>query len=281
MIAARYPLIQPLKQSAKIVTEPLIEVVNATYVAGGRTILDNARWTIQRGQQWVVLGPNGAGKTTLLRIAAGYLWPNAGGSVRRMGKELLDLRDLRRRIGWVANTLCPSVPRRENVLDTVVSGRFAQVGLTHQHGCEPTKTDYQDAERYLEQLRCQDLREKAFGVLSQGEQQAVLVARAAMAQPLMMILDEPCEGMDPGARERFLQMLDGLLNSKTAPSVVLVTHHVEEILPRIDNLLTVREGKILAQGTVAETLDAELLSTLYDVPVRKIEHSGGRRWPIW
>ncbi len=264
-----------------IVTEPLIEVVNATYVAGGRTILDSATWTIRHGQQWVVLGPNGAGKTTLLRIAAGYLWPNAGGYVRRMGRELLDLRDLRRSIGWVANTLSPDVPRRENVLDTVVSGRFAQVGLTHHHGCEPTKTDYRDAEQYLEQLRCQDLREKVFGVLSQGEQQAVLVARAAMAEPMLMILDEPCEGMDPGTRERFLQMLDGLLESDTAPSVVLVTHHVEEILPRIDNLLTVREGKILAQGKVAATLDVQTISALYDVPVRRIERSGGRMWPIW
>jgi len=263
------------------VTEPLIEVVNATYVAGGRTILDSATWTIQRGQQWVVLGPNGAGKTTLLRIAAGYLWPNAGGYVRRMGRELLDLRDLRRSIGWVANTLSLDVPRHENVLDTVVSGRFAQVGLTHQHGCEPTKTDYRDAEQYLEQLRCQDLRDKVFGVLSQGEQQAVLVARAAMAEPMLMILDEPCEGMDPGTRERFLQMLDGLLESDTAPSVVLVTHHVEEILPRIDNLLTVREGKILALGKVAATLDVKVISALYDVPVRRIERSGGRLWPIW
>lgn len=261
--------------------EPLIEVVNATYVAGGRTILDSATWTIQRGQQWVVLGPNGAGKTTLLRIAAGYLWPNAGGCVRRMGKELLDLRDLRRSIGWVANTLSPDVPRRENVLDTVVSGRYAQVGLMHHHGCEPTRTDYRDAERFLEQLQCQDLREKVFGVLSQGEQQAVLVARAAMAEPMLMILDEPCEGMDPGARERFLQMLESLLDSDAAPSVILVTHHVEEILPRIDNLLTVREGKILAQGKVAATLDTEAISALYDVPVRRIERAGGRLWPIW
>ena len=264
-----------------MVIDPLIEVVNATYVAGGRTILDGATWTIQRGQRWVVLGPNGAGKTTLLRIAAGYLWPNAGGHVRRMGRELLDLRDLRRSIGWVANTLSPNVPRRENVLDTVVSGRFAQVGLTQHNGCEPTKDDYRDAEQYLEQLRCQDLREKVFGVLSQGEQQAVLVARGAMAEPMLMILDEPCEGMDPGARERFLQMLDGLLDSDTAPGVVLVTHHVEEILPRIDNLLTVRDGKILAHGKVSATLDVDAISALYDVPVRRIERSGGRLWPIW
>lgn len=260
---------------------PLIEVVHANYVAGGTPILTDASWTIQAGQRWAVLGPNGAGKTTLLRIAGGYLWPNAGGTVKRLGEELVDLRVLRKSIGWVANTMTIKVPPREPALDTVVSGAIAQLGLTMHQGCEPTPEQYQRAEAILDRLKLTELQNRPFGVLSQGEQQAVLVARASMAEPMLIVLDEPCVGMDPGTREKFLTLLSNILDEDSDTSIVMVTHHVEEILPQIDNILTVQDGRVAAVGTRKKLLTQDSISQLYSAPVRKLEIANGRVWPIW
>ena len=259
----------------------IIEVANANYVAGGRPILSDATWKIQKGDRWAVLGPNGAGKTTLLRIAGGHLWPNNGGTIKRLGKELVDLRELRKSIGWVANTQLAKVPPKERALDTVVSGAVAQLGLTFHRGFEPEPAHYERAETHLAALQCTPLREKPFGVLSQGEQQAILVARAAMAEPMLIVLDEPCAGMDPGARERFLNLLGSMLEQETNISVVMVTHHIEEVLPQFDQVLIVRDGRIKKTGTRSELFTRQEISTLYGVPVRSIENSADRYWPIW
>ena len=152
-----------------------------------------------------IFGANGAGKTMLLRVVAGWLWPNAGGSVRRLGQPLLDLRELRRSIGWVSHAMAAVIPRQERVLDTVVSGRFAQQGLLGTPADHPTRQDYERAQALLVQWNVNDLSERRFGSLSQGEQQKVLLARARMAHPLLLILDEPCIGLDPGSRESVLE----------------------------------------------------------------------------
>ena len=259
----------------------MIEILNASYSAGGKQILRAANWSIFPGQRWAVLGPNGAGKTTLLRIAGGYIWPNRGGTVHRLGEELVDLRELRRSIGWVANTLAVKVPGNERVRDTVVSGAIAQLGLTHQRGFEPSEVQYEQADAALASLNLTHLVDRPFGVLSQGEQQAVLVARATMAQPMLMVLDEPCAGLDPGAREEFLSRLGELLERHESLSVVFVTHHIEEIIPALDQLLVVQQGQITSSGKTDELLSAELLATLYRAPRPRIEQSGGRYWPIW
>ncbi len=260
---------------------PLIEVSHVNYVAGGQAILTDATWEIGSGERWGVLGPNGAGKTTLLRIAGGYLWPNNGGTVKRMGQELVDLRELRRSIGWVANTQSVKIPNREKSIDTVVSGVIAQLGLTFHRGFEPAPDDYDRAETLLKKLRCIELRDKPFGVLSQGEQQAVLVARASMAEPILIVLDEPCAGMDPGARERFLDHLGTMLDDDHATSVVMVTHHIEELVPQIDRLLTVCDGRITSIGNKHELLTATQVGKLYGASLQKIEFVDGRYWPIW
>lgn len=260
---------------------PIISVEHANYVAGGRVILTDACWNIRKGDRWAVLGPNGAGKTTLLRIAGGYLWPNDGGNIKRLGKELVDLRELRRSIGWVANTQNVKIPPSEKSIDTVVSGAIAQLGLTFHRGFEPEPAHYDRANALLKTLQCTTLCEKPFGVLSQGEQQAVLVARAAMAEPMLIVLDEPCAGMDPGARERFLDLLGTMLDADRATSVVMVTHHIEEVLPQIDQVLIVRDGRIAKTGTRAELFTVEEVSSLYGASVQSVEVSNDRYWPIW
>ena len=270
----------PLRLSA--MTDPaIIDIEGASFHAGGTKILSEISWQVHAHQHWAVVGPNGCGKTTLLRLAAGYIWPNAGGTVRRCGREKIDLRQLRRFIGWVNNAVTANIPKEERVLDTVVSGKFAQIGLQELAWDPPTDADYGRAFELLELLECDDLADQRFGILSQGEQQKVLVTRARMAEPLLMVLDEPCDGMDPGARERFLSGLENLINSDDAPTVVLVTHHIEQIIPGIQNTLIMSRGRIEKVGPTSQVLTPEKLSAVYGVPVRRVISEDGRLWPLW
>jgi len=260
---------------------PLIEIENASFQAGGVTILDNVSWQVHAGQHWAVVGPNGCGKTTLLRLAAGYIWPNVAGIVRRCGREKLDLRELRKRIGWVTNSANAQVPADEKVIDTVVSGRFAQLGLLPLDWDPPKPEDYDRAAAHLRSLGCEDLAGRPFGVLSQGERQKVMVTRARMADPLLMILDEPCDGMDPGARENFLAGLENLLESPNPPTLLMVTHHIEQIIPRIQNTLILSQGRIIERGPSTEILTPDRLREVYGVAVSRVIEERGRLWPLW
>ena len=259
---------------------PLIELEHVGFRRQQADILVDVSWRLERQQHWAVLGPNGCGKTTMLRIACGYLWPNSG-VVRRLCEELIDLGELRRSIGWVAADLAPKIPPSELAIETVVSGRLAQVGLRHIGELQPTNEDFAAARELLESMRCGDLADKPFGVLSQGERQQTLVARARMVDPLLIVLDEPCAGMDPGVRERFLAWLDQLAASPTSPSLILVTHHVEEIMPSFESTLVMRDGRIAASGATADVVTAAALESLYGIDVARLEKSAGRLWPIW
>ena len=259
---------------------PLIELERVGYRQRETEILYDVSWRLDRGKHWAVLGPNGCGKTTLLRIACGYLWPTSG-IVRRLGEELVDLGLLRRSIGWVAADLAPRIPPMETALETVVSGRFAQVGLRRIGELLPTDEDFAAASALLEEMHCSDLAAKPFGVLSQGERQQTLVARARMVDPLLIVLDEPCAGMDPGVRERFLAWLEKLAAAPTSPSLILVTHHVEEIMPSFESTLVMRGGRIAAAGATQEVVTPATLESLYGLRVERLERSAGRLWPIW
>jgi len=263
----------------EIMKVPALEVRDVTYALNGRKILDTVSWKVEQEEHWAILGPNGAGKTTLLRIVCGYLWPNGGGEVRRQGEKLVDLRELRRSIGWVTSTLNSIIPRDEVVLSTVLSGRYAQVGFSVLRWEPPSKKDYALAQQHLDELGCSELAKMPFGSLSQGEQQKVLIARARMTKPYLIILDEPCAGLDPGARETFLASLQTLGLQKGAPSLVYVTHHLEEIMPVFKKTLIVKEGKVIACGDTERILHDRAIRDLYGASIRIIQ-SKGRYWPI-
>jgi len=247
--------------------------------ANGKKILDSIDWIIQQGEHWAILGPNGAGKTTLLKLACGFLWPNGGGEIRRQGKTLINLRELRKSIGWVTSSLAAEIPEHEKAIRTVISGKFAQIGLLEQFGGEPTNADYRSALRYLTEIGCSDVRDQEFGTLSQGEQQKVLIARARMTRPYVIILDEPCAGMDPGGRENFLASLVRLGKQKNIPALIYVSHHVEEILPLFGKVLVLRNGRVIHAGKAAGVLKPEVLQELYGVPLSLIRRKG-RFWPV-
>jgi len=258
---------------------PSLDIRDVSYALDGKKILDSVTWTVQPGEHWAILGPNGSGKTTLLRIACGFLWPNAGGDVYRRGRALVNLPELRKSIGWVTATLSSQIPPREPVLRTVVSGKYAQMGLFEWPWEAPTKKDFALAEKYLEQMAAGALKDQEFGTLSQGEQQKVLIARARMTKPYLILLDEPCAGLDPGARENFLTSLRKLGAQKKVPALVYVTHHVEEILPMFKKTLILKQGKVLASGKTRALLKPEVLAKLYGVSLKIIRRCG-RLWPI-
>jgi len=262
-------------------SDPLLEFREVSFQAGGRTILDHVNWVMRSDEHWALLGPNGSGKTTLLRLATGFLWPNAGGSIWRCGQECLDLRSLRQSIGWVASHLLAAVPPQETAIDTVLSGRFAQWGLRKCSREAIKEVDYQSARDQLANIGAESISERPFGVLSQGEQQRVLIARARMADPLLILLDEPCAGLDPGGRERLLADLAVWLTDPKSPRLVFVTHHVEEILPPIEHALVLGGGRVIHSGRIEEILNTQLLTEVFGTSPCRIEHVGGRRWPIW
>ncbi len=258
---------------------PALDIRNVGYSIDGKKILDSVSWTVEPGEHWVILGPNGSGKTTLLRIACGFLWPNAGGEVYRKGRALVNLPKLRKSIGWVSAALVSQIPPREPVLRTVVSGKFAQMGLFEWPWDAPSKKDYARAQEYLKQMGASSLRDQEFGTLSQGEQQKVLIARARMTEPYLILLDEPCAGLDPGARENFLASLRQLGRQKKVPALVYVTHHVEEILPMFKKTLILQEGRVLVSGKTSALLKPSVLEKLYGVSLGVVR-KGGRYWPI-
>jgi iron complex transport system ATP-binding protein len=260
-------------------TTPALELRDVSYTANGQPILQSINWTVLPGEHWAILGPNGSGKTTLLKLACGYLWPNAGGEIRRRGEILLDLRELRKSIGWVTSSLATEIPAYEKVSRTVVSGKFAQLGLPEGFGGNATPLDFGRAAKLLAQMGCAYLSERNFGVLSQGEQQKVLIARALMTRPYLIFLDEPCAGMDPGARENFLATLKSLGRQKKIPALIYVTHHIEEILPLFQKTLVVRAGKVMQAGPTRTVLDEKVLCELYGVPIGIIRKKG-RFWPV-
>jgi len=258
----------------------LIACQSVGYRQQGVDILSDIDWRVESGQHWAVLGPNGSGKTTLLRIVCGYLWPTSG-RVLRLGRELIDLGELRRSIGWISSGMIGDIPAHDTGLETVVSGRLAQIGLKHLPFFGPTEADFADAAAELNRLDCDSLAAKPFGILSQGERQQVLIARARMAKPLLLVLDEPCAGMDPGVRERFLMWLQDRLTEAGAPATVLVTHHIEEVVPGIASTLILSAGRVHSTGPTREVITGESIETVYTTRLARIESSAGRLWPIW
>jgi iron complex transport system ATP-binding protein len=258
---------------------PRLDFRRVSFAVNDKKILNSVSWIVEPEEHWAILGPNGAGKTTLLKIVCGYVWPNAGGEVYRNGKAHLDLGDLRRSIGWVTSTLVDEIPKKETVLDTVISGKYAQVGLWGFSWEPPTASDAERALQYLREMGCERLAQRYFGTLSQGEQQKVLICRARMTEPYLTILDEPCAGMDPGAREVFLSSLPSIGQNASHPSFIYVTHHVEEILPIFTKTLILKDGRVMKSGNTRDVLSDQTISELYGISVQLVK-TNGRYWPI-
>jgi iron complex transport system ATP-binding protein len=253
----------------------VLDISSVTLFRGSTVILRKVSWRVRRGEHWAVIGANGSGKTTLLRIVSGNLWPSEG-DVTVLGEHFgdTDIQALRRRIGWVSSFLNDWVPPGEIVLDTVLSGLSATIGFH----ARPEESDVARAMELLAFLGCRGRRDHAFGTLSQGEKQKVLIARAMLSRPELLILDEVCAGLDLAAREGFLSTLGRLASDEGGPALVFVTHHIEEIIPAISHVLVLKDGGIAAFGPKEEVLTERMLSAAFGLRV-SIDRSEGRHWP--
>jgi iron complex transport system ATP-binding protein len=255
----------PVAAKFKACMKPVLEISNLKIQRGGVKILDGVDWRVEARQHWAILGANGSGKTSLLSALTGYLMPTAGEIVllgKKYGKS--DWRELRKKIGIVSSSVRQMMADDEPALETVVSGKFAMIDFWGRL----SRADKNRGLNILQRIECSYLAERSWRVLSQGERQRILIGRALMARPRMLILDEPCAGLDPAAREHFLQFLQRLGKSKNAPTLVLVTHHVEEIMPIFSRALILKNGTVLASGEKTKTLTAKNLSRAFGVKLK-------------
>ena len=245
---------------------------------GGRVrILSGIDWRVEAGERWALIGPNGAGKTTLMAVAGAVTHPSEGvASV--LGKRLgsTDLRELRARIGHVDAAMAAAFRPRATARDVVLSGVTATI-LVRRQRIAPG--DRVRADELLEAMGCAPLADRAFALLSRGEQQRVLLARALVSRPDLLLLDEPTAGLDLPGREAFLARLDDLAAGSPGLATVHVSHHVEELPASLTHALLLRDGAVVASGTAEEVLTSEALSACFAARVRVIA-AGGRRLAV-
>ncbi|MFP1602384.1 ABC transporter ATP-binding protein [Microbacterium sp. 2216-1] len=239
----------------------------------GRNIVDHVTWEVSADQRWVVLGPNGAGKTTLLQLADTLMHPTSG-TVSILDETLgrTDVFELRPRIGFASSAMARRIPRDETVLNTVMTAAYSVMGRWNE---AYEGIDERRARRVLAEWHLEHLAERLFGTLSDGEQKRVQIARAVMTDPELLLLDEPTASLDLGAREELLHLLSGYAASPMTPAMVMVTHHVEEIPVGFTHVLLLRDGAVVAQGPIAETLTAEALTEAFGMPI-VLTADGGR-----
>ncbi|GLI28897.1 putative ABC transporter, ATP-binding protein [Agromyces rhizosphaerae] len=250
----------------------VLQFSDVSVVRDGNTILDGVDWTVDSDQRWVVLGPNGAGKTTLLQIAAAAMHPSSGTAEilqETMGK--VDVFELRPMIGFASTAMARKVPKNETVLDVVLTAAYSVTGRWNE---EYEDIDTRRAQRVLSEWKLDDLADRRFGSLSDGEQKRVQIARAVMTDPELLLLDEPAASLDLGAREELVQLLGGYASSPAAPAIVMVTHHVEEIPGGFTHAMLLADGKVVQAGPLDETLTGEHLSRAFGMGITLEERDG-------
>src|ERR1700712_5575600 len=241
-------------------------------VRGQTSLLRGIDWTVAAEDRWVVLGPNGAGKTTLLQLAAALTHPTRG-TVTVLDAQLgrADLFEVRPRIGFASSAMAKRIPPSETVLDVVLTAAYSVTGRWNE---QYEDIDVRRANRVLAEWHLDHLADRRFGNLSDGEQKRVQIARAVMTDPELLLLDEPAASLDLGAREELLQLLGGYASAPSAPGMVMVTHHVEEIPVGFTHALLLRQGTIVAAGPIPETITSERISETFGLPVDISENDG-------
>lgn len=243
----------------------VLELRDVTVSRGGRSILGPITFAIRPNERWVVLGPNGAGKSTLLQILATRIFPTQG-SVLVLDKEMgrADLSELRTRIGICGALISEDIPADERVQDVVLTAAYAILGRWNE---AYDLWDESRAVALLTTFGVRDLADRLYGTLSEGEKKRVQISRALMADPELLLLDEPAAGLDLGGREDLLSRFSVFAADPTAPASILVTHHIEEIPAGTTHALILKDGAIAASGPIAEVITSEHISAIFDIPI--------------
>ena len=254
---------------------PILSVSGLTVTRSGTRILRGVDWTVNPGEMWTILGANGSGKTSLLSCLTGFLTP-ASGTVTVLGETYgaSDWTQLKKRIGLVSSSVRQMVEDTERPREIIGGGRYGQINFWGRL----TKEDHRQIAAIARQVRCTTLLERDWAVLSQGERQRVLTGRALMAKPELLILDEPCAGLDPVARDRFVHFMQRLATQRRGPAVVLVTHHLEEIPPACTHVLALHNGAVAAAGPITEVITNPIISKIFGALVEVSQRDG--KWEL-
>lgn len=252
----------------------VIDMQGVSWRRNQKTILSGVNWEVKNREHWAVLGLNGSGKTTLLNMINGYIWPTTG-KVSVLGQEFgkTNIREMRKSIGWVSSSLQERIRPTETAESIVVSGKFASIGLYENS----TEADVEKALDVMGHLGCRYLEGRTYQTCSQGERQKILIARGLMASPELLILDEPTTGLDFISREELLASIDELATRIKAPTIIFVTHHIEEILPVFSHTLLIRQGNVFDRGESKSVLNSTRLSEFFETKVQ-VEWHHDRPW---
>lgn len=243
----------------------LIEMQNVHLRRGHKTIIEDMNWEVEKGQHWAIMGLNGAGKTALLNLVCGYLYPTKG-TICVLDKQFghYPLNELRKQIGWVSLSFSEKMKHHfdNSGIQIILSGKFASIGLYEK----PSESDIQRASEIMKQMGIERLRDQPYGSMSQGEKQRILIGRALMVAPKLLILDEPCTGLDFLSKEQLLHTINQMAKEQQT-TILYVTHQIDEILPIFTHTLLLREGRTFSQGVTEKQLTSETLSDFCDTPV--------------
>ena len=252
----------------------VINMKNISVVRDSRFILRDISWEVNSGEHWAVIGLNGSGKTTLLNTVTGYLWASKG-EMSVLGKQFgrYDIRELRKKIGWASSSLQEKFYANETSEEIVLSGKYATIGLYEK----PKLEDLSRARLLLKQFGSAHIARQQYWTLTQGEKQKVLIARALMSAPRLLIMDEPCAGLDIFAREHLLSLIENVGRQAYAPTLLYVTHRIEEISPVFTHGLLLRRGLVHSKGRTMEVLTGKNLSDFFGVSV-DVKWRRGRAW---
>jgi iron complex transport system ATP-binding protein len=247
----------------------IVEMTGLSCILDDKYILRDINWNINKGDHWAILGLNGSGKTTLLNIINAYVFPSSG-KLKVFGKTFgnYDWRQLRKKIGFISSSLQDKLYKDETSLEIVLSGMFATIGLYEN----PGKKQIDKALTVLRDLKCDHTAGQRYMALSQGEKQKVLIARALINSPALLIMDEPCAGLDIIAREHILDSIKLLASRQSTPTFLYVSHHVEEILPVFNKTLLLRRGRVHSSGNTKQILTQSNLSSFFETPVKVYWH---------
>ena len=252
-------------------TEDVIIKANKLCLQSGkRYLLRDIDWKVKRGEHWLVFGMNGCGKTTLLGTVAGFK-SQTSGTLEVFGQPYTNenILELRSKIGWVSGSFFDKCYSHESALNIVLSGLFGTLGIQFSI----TNAQVRQAKALLKEMRMGDKINTPFDFMSKGEQQNVLIARALMAEPEILVLDEPGTGLDVYAREHMLQTVQELAEKRQV-TVIYVTHYPEEIQPFLQKTLLMQDGKVFAQGNTEDIMTSENISALLQDTVT-IQHEAG------
>ena len=277
MIDGRHTLAAPLSplssaSTSAVASPPLIAFERVTVIRGGRTALADVTLSIDVGEHVAIIGPNGSGKSTLIKTVMRELYPvfREGSSVRMLGRDRWNVFELRAHLGIVSNDVMATCTRELTGRDVVISGFFSSIGLWPHH--QVTAAMRAKAEAILDRLDATHLADRFVTEMSSGEARRVMIGRALVHDPHTLLLDEPTNSLDLQAMQELRDAFRRL--AQTGTGILLVTHHLPDIIPEIERVILIKEGRIFRDGAKHATLTSAALGELFGISVELGEREG-------